>query len=116
MIIPTRTLTPNGFSSVKCRELDRKSLLLDWRKKWADVQNRAYERNGLEMRVSHDSLEVQGLYKLTPLPHFSRADYEREKRGERTLAGDRRREAQEHNRTVEREYARSLEPTLTRSR
>lgn len=33
MIIPTRTLTPNGFSSVKCRELDRKSLLLDWRKK-----------------------------------------------------------------------------------
>lgn len=62
------------------------------------VQNRAYERNGLDIRVSHESLEVQGVRDRHPTIHLSLADWQREKRGERTHAGDKKREIEAHNR------------------
>ena len=62
-----------------------------WREGWANIQNRAYERNGLDIRVSHESLEVQGTCR-EPIPHLSRIDWQKEERGERTPAGDRKRE------------------------
>ena len=61
------------------------------------MQNRAYERNHLNIRVSHERLEAQGLDR-EPTNHLSLVDWQREKRGERTRAGDRKREIEERNR------------------
>ena len=89
-----------------------------WRKDWADVQNRAYERNRLDIRVSHESLEVQGVRDRKPTPHLSLADWQREKRGERTDAGNKKRkiEAQNRERALKRtrERERYIEIELSR--
>ena len=55
------------------------------------MQNIAYERNGSDIRISHESLEVQGKYDQEPTPHISRIDYQREQRGEKTPAGNKKR-------------------------
>lgn len=68
MIVPTRTVGPDGFSAKKDRDHDKKEWVDVWRKEWATVQNRAYERSGLEIRVSHESLEVQGYMTVSRFP------------------------------------------------
>lgn len=91
VIVPTRTLGPNGFSRLKDREHDKRKYITIWREQWAEVQNRAYERNELDIRVSHESLEVQGKRDRDPTIHLSRIDWQKEQRGERICAGDRKR-------------------------
>lgn len=114
VIVTTRAVGPDGFNMKKDREHNKNNYIRLWRKSWADVQNRAYERNGLEIRVSHESLEVQGI-RREAIPHLTRTDYEKERRGERTLAGDKRREIERRNaernrqRQMKRRYAREIE-------
>lgn len=96
IIVSTRTIDRNGFNRKKERCLDRKANINIWRKSWADVQNRAYERNGLDIHVSHESLEVQGI-DHEPTIHLSRIDWQKEKCGERTIAGDKKRAIEERN-------------------
>ncbi len=96
IIVSTRTVGPDGFSEKKAYEYNRKNWIWIWRKRWADVQNHAYERNGLDIRVTHESLKDQGVDRA-PIPHLSRADWEKEQRGEHTLAGDKRREIEDRN-------------------
>lgn len=98
IIVPTRTVTETGFSQRKDREHDKRAYLHLWREQWAAVQNRAYERNGLDIRVSHESLQVQGVDRL-PTPHLSRMDWQKEQRGECTPAGDRKRAVEAANQT-----------------
>jgi len=98
IIVPTRTVGPNGFSKKKDREHDKRSYTDIWREQWAEVQNRAYERRKLDIRVSHESLEMQGRRDREPTIHLSRIDWQKEQRGERTPAGDRKRAIQERNR------------------
>lgn len=90
IIVPTRTVGPDGFSEKKDREHDKREYIGIWREQWALVQNRAYKRNGLDIKVSHKSLEAQGIHDREPTIHLSHADWQREKRGERTAAGDRK--------------------------
>ena len=91
IIVPTRTIDQNGFSKKKDRKWDKKEYLDIWRAEWANVQNRAYERNGLDIHVSHESLEIQGIYNREPTIHLSRIDYQKEQRGEKTAAGNKKR-------------------------
>lgn len=51
----------------------------------------------MDIRVSHESLEVQGIRDREPTIHLSRIDWQREMHGERTLAGDRKRAIKERN-------------------
>lgn len=102
ILVTTRTLDTNGFDCKKARELDQKENVQKWREEWAIVQNRAYERNGLDIRVSHESLEVQGK-KRKPTPHISVIDWQKEKKSERTRAGDNRRAIREQNKRQHRE-------------
>lgn len=97
IIVPTRSIEPDGFSEKKNREWDKREYINIWRKDWANVQNRAYERNGMDIRVSHESLEVQGIRDREPTIHLSRIDWQREMHGERTPAGDRKRAIKERN-------------------
>lgn len=91
IIVSTRTVEATGFSKMKYREHNKRKYITIWREQWANVQNQAYKRNGLDLRVSHESLMVQGCHRK-PLNHLTRIDWQREQRGERTFAGDRRRE------------------------
>lgn len=92
----------------KNREWDKRKYINIWREEWAAVQNRAYERNRMDIRVSHESLEVQGK-DWEPTIHMSRIDWQKEKHGERTIAGDRKRAIKEHNRELN--FQRQLEQT-----
>ena len=113
IIVSTRTVGPDGFNPKKDREHDKRSYIEIWRRSWADVQNRAYERYGMKVRVSHLSYEVQGIDKES-LIHLHIADWKKEMRGQRTDAGDRRRRIEMRNQ--EREQYRDRENDLTRSR
>lgn len=96
IIVPTRPVGEDGFRERKDREHDKRKYITIWREQWAEVQNRAYERNRLDIRVSHESLAVQGIDR-EPMNHLSRIDWQREQSGERTLAGDKRRAIKAHN-------------------
>lgn len=118
IVVPTRPVGPDGFCKQKDREHDKRKYITIWREQWAAVQNRAYERNGLDIRVSHESLEAQGKYDREPTIHLSRIDWQREQRGERTPAGDRKRaiKEREQKRAYQRELkqARKIELELSR--
>lgn len=94
IIVSTRTVEATGFNKKKDREHNNKKYMFIWRESWAKVQNRAYERNGMNTRVNHESLEVQGELDREPVPHLSQRDFQKEQRGERTVAGDRKRAIQ----------------------
>lgn len=111
IIVPTRTVGPDGFNKMKDREHDKYEYIGFWREQWAFVQNRAYEQRGLDIRVSHKSLEAQGIHDREPTIHLNFADFQREKRGERTPAGDRKREIEARNR--ERTHQRDLDKDRT---
>lgn len=120
IIVPTRTVGPDGFCPKKYQEHDRRMYINIWREQWAFVQNQAYERNGLGMRVNHESLEVQGVHDREPTIHLSRIDWRREMIGERTPAGDRKRAIKQRNEKRIRQHLlareRSREIELSRSR
>lgn len=96
ILVSTRAVGVEGFAPRKDRTLDRKDSLRCWREQWAQAQNRAYARSGLSVRVSHESLERQGIDR-EPVNHLSRMDWQRERQGERTRSGDKRREIQRRN-------------------
>ena len=120
ILVTTRTLGENGFNPKKLRDLDQKKNVGVWRESWAKIQNRAYEHNKLDIRVSHECLEVQGIDR-EPIPRLSCIDMQREKKGQRTKVGDRKREVLEKNRQklLEKERQnreRELEHSMSRSR
>lgn len=90
IIVSTRTVDENGFNAKKDREHNKREYLDIWREQWALEQNRAYERNNMDIRVSHKSLEVQGIDR-EPLRHLDIIEWNRELRGERTPTGDKNR-------------------------
>lgn len=114
IIVSTRTLGPDGFSKKKDREHNKKQYLIQWREQWSEIQNRAYERNQLDIRISHESLAVQGKLDREPTIHLSHMDWQKEQRGERTAAGNRKRKIQERNR--QREKVPEQEISVDRSR
>lgn len=118
IIVSTRTVEATGFNKKKDREHNNRKYIFIWRETWAKVQNRAYERNCLSIRVSHESLEAQGEQDREPIIHLSQRDWQKEQRGERTAAGDRKRAIQKRNRENalkrQREQEHSLEIELSR--
>jgi len=96
IIVPTRTIDPTGFSKKKDREHDKNKYIRFWREQWAEVQNRAYERNKMDERVSHESNEVRGI-DSEPTIHLSRIDWQKEKKGAPTFNGNRKRDIQKRN-------------------
>ena len=116
IIVPTRAVGEGGFRKRKDRERDKRGYINIWREQWAEVQNRAYKQNGLDIRVSHESLEVQGKYDREPTIHLSRIDWQKEQRGERTAAGDRKRAIRDRNDERAQERQPKQEPEMELSR
>ena len=115
IIVPTRSVTLAGFSKKKNREWDKRKYICIWREEWANEQNRDYERNGMDIRVSHESLEVQGKNR-EPTIHLNRIDFQREKLGERTADEKRAIKARNEERIRQKqlEEERDLEMELSR--
>lgn len=122
LIVSTRTIDAKGFNAKKDREHNKTKYITVWRKEWEKEVNRAYERNSLNIRVSHESLEVQGINDREPICHLSQADWQKEQRGIRTYAGNRKRAIEKRNRELrlkrerEREQEREHELDMELSR
>jgi len=97
ILVTTRTISSEGFSKKKDREQNNRKYIDIWRESWAQIQNRAYERNGYDIRVSHERLDVQGRYNHEATIHLSRIDWQKEKNGKHTIAGDKKRAIKKRN-------------------
>ena len=75
------------YDSVKTTDWSDSETLIEWRKAWADINNKKFEEKGLNVRISELSLEEQGL-DMIPTIHEGPAVREMEKRGIRTDKGD----------------------------
>ncbi len=109
IIVPTRTVDANGFSRKKFNPHNARDYIRIWRSHWADVQNRAYERCGLDVRVSHESLKEQKKERK-PVKYISRLEYIRD-RDEITA----KRESAKEDRSHAKEQTRSI-PEIDRER
>ena len=81
------------------------NFLLDIYKAWADIQNREFERLGLDVQVSHESYAARGI-KREPTKHLGPIAMAMELREEYTDRGDEYREVMARNRSREREIER----------
>lgn len=102
IIIPFRSVNEHGFCSTKQnnRFMNDPAYLVIWRKSWAELQNREFERRCLSVRVSHESLAAQGIDR-EPTKHLGPGAIALELRGVKTERGDIHREIVERNRMRE---------------
>lgn len=98
IMLTTRKVDENGFGQ-KNRDWDKRELVTEWRKEWADSLNSALERNDINQRVDHRSYQDQGIAK-TPMIHLGKVASAIERRGVESERGD-------INRGIERENIQS---------
>lgn len=91
--LTTRPVNVVGFNGNKNRSWD--TLIVQWRREWADALNREHERKGLG-RVSHESYAVQGIDR-EPTLHLGHRATELERKGIHTDRGDENRVIVERN-------------------
>lgn len=103
IIVPTRTVGGDGFSIKKYTALNAREYIKIWRARWSEAQNRAYERCGLDIRVSHKSLKDQNKER-EPVRYIPRLDYIRRDRDKITTE----RETAKADRSHAREQTRSV--------
>jgi ATP-dependent exoDNAse (exonuclease V) alpha subunit len=99
ILVTTRHVGREGFGR-KNRDWDKKENLLLWREEWAKAQNREYERKGLEISVSHETLAKQGLDR-EPTKHLGHEAAAMERRGIHTHIGNENRAIEARNRERE---------------
>jgi hypothetical protein len=81
ILVSTRTITTGMGFGGKDREIDKKKFLKKLREDWADTINNALAMANIKERVSHLSLEVQGLNKI-PQQHQGQAATALKRKGE----------------------------------
>jgi hypothetical protein len=99
IMLTTRNVTPDGFGK-KNTNWNKKELLIEWRKAWANTNNKMFERKGLTERIDHRSYKEQGVDRL-PYIHMGHEATALEKKGIRTRRGDYNREIQRRNEASE---------------
>lgn len=67
-----RSVSEEGFGQ-KNRDWNRKELLVEWRKLWADVANEHLLKAGHEARLDHRSLQDQGIEREPQIHHGNHA-------------------------------------------
>lgn len=95
VMLTLRDLLGEGFGK-KQRDWNAPDQLEEWRREWAEHQNRALERAGSKERVDHRSLEAQGLDR-EPEPKLGPHAHEMEQRGQPSERGDELRKVRERN-------------------
>ena len=115
VLLTVRPVNSNGFCAKKNRDWNKKGQLFKWRALWAEVQNRAFKEKGMKVRVSLDSLEVQGIDRQPTRP-LGRAATALERKGIQTEIGNFNREIEARQREREEERLRRLERHRQRER
>lgn len=103
IIVPTRTVGPEGFSNKKYLPHNAREYIKIWRSRFAEAQNHAYARRGLDIMVSHKSLKDQNQGR-DPVKYFSRSEYVRNRNeitANREAAKEERLHAKEQSRSVQ---------------
>lgn len=112
LIVPFRMVNSDGFLPTKLasRVTNNQGYIVMLRESWADIQNRAFERLGLNVRVSHESLVMQGINRI-PVKNLGVKTMAKERKGIKTDRGDQYRDIVQQNkklrqpdRSVERSY------------
>lgn len=113
VLTSTRRLTDAGFAG-KVRELDSPLTsgqhMEAIRAKWAEIQNAAYQREGLDIRADHRSYEAQGINK-EGTKHLGPMASAMERKGEASDRGDVNRQIRARN--AEREQMEAKRLSLT---
>lgn len=91
VVLTDRPVDINGFCARKNRDWNKTEQICKWRKIWAETQNKFFEEKGLEVRVSHESLETQGIDREPTIP-LGREATALERKGICTEAGNQNRE------------------------
>lgn len=115
VILTDRPVDTNGFCSHKNRDWNQKSQLRKWRRLWAEYQNRLFKEKSLDLEVSHESLEVQGIDRKPTRP-LGRAATALERKGIRTEVGNRNREIEARQREQEEQRQHRRERLRNRGR
>jgi hypothetical protein len=107
ILFSDRPVNCEGFCAKKDRDLNQKKTLLLLRERWANIQNREFEKRGLEVRVSHESHATRGI-ENEPTIHLGHTAHELEKRGIKTERGNKNREIKERNKAREQSRNRGI--------
>jgi hypothetical protein len=111
ILLTDRPINRGGFAAKKNRDWNDwrgTTLILMWRERWAEVQNRAYERKGLDdVRVSHKNYIEQGIFDREPKLYLSRKDMWLERNGIQTIRGDDNRAIEKRPQDREHNHVRS---------
>ena len=91
IMLTMREMNSDGFSAKKNRDWNHVSQLQLQRKAWADATNLALEREGIDTRIDHRSLEEQGIERI-PQIHLGADVAAMMKRGIVTDRGERYKE------------------------
>ena len=114
VLITDRPVDAEGFCKTKNRDWNKVEFLNKCRALWAETQNRAFHERGMEVRVSHESLEVQGA-DHEPTRPLGREATALERKGIQTEVGNhnrkilQKREEEERERQLRRERHRKRE-------
>ena len=113
ILLTDRPIEQERFCATKNRDWNKRYFIRHWRELWEKVQNKELERNGLDARVSHESLEVQGIDR-EPTKHLGRKTTEMKRRGRETNRDNENRVIEARNkervnRKLEREQDRDFE-------
>jgi len=100
ILLTTRPVEPDGFADKKNRDWESPRNVYVWRKSWADVQNRAFERKGLDIKVEHESFKKRGIDRK-PTIHEGHEVTALERRGVRTEVGNKNRAIRAENKARE---------------
>lgn len=115
VLLTDRPIVQNGFSATKNRDWNKRSTLRLWRRRWAEAQNRAFERNGLDVRVTDKSYIERGIFDREPKKYLQRGDIYLERKGIRTERGDENREIEARNQKRELKRQKKREKKRDRS-
>lgn len=115
IILTDRPVDTNGFCSRKNRDWNQTAQLRKWRRLWSEHQNRFFKERGLDLEVSHESLEVQGI-NHEPTRPLGRAATALERKGIRTEVGNRNREIEARQQEQEEQRQRLYERRRRRER
>lgn len=83
ILLTDRPINHEGFCSKKNRDWNKEIYVRQWREVWEKTQNKEFERKGLAVRISHESLEVQGIERA-PTKHLGLKIAEMKRRGKET--------------------------------
>lgn len=108
IMLTLRPLDGPEFSAKKDRSWNDKKNVENWRASWAELVNRAYEVSQVQANIDHRSYKKQGIKKI-PQTHMGSKAWAMEKRGIKTILGDRNRWIAEINKLYEQAKKKLLE-------